>query len=97
MANMTNEAQAFEQEKAERLTATERRAIVRGKPWGKKTLAEQVGQYLPSNYRVVETLTPDSHSEKVLVAGIDKSGWTLDGYVLPRLASGLMFGKEIGI
>jgi hypothetical protein len=31
----------------------------------------------------------------VIIAGTDYAGWTLDGYVLPRLASGLMFGEEV--
>ena len=31
-----------------------------------------------------------------MIGGYDDAGWTLDGYVLPRLASGLIFGEEIG-
>lgn len=31
----------------------------------------------------------------VLIGGVDKAGWTLDDYVIPRLASGLHFAKEV--
>lgn len=51
---------------------------------------EAVAAYLPANYRVVDVLTHD-----VLICGEDNCGWTLDEYVLPRLASGLRFGEEI--
>jgi hypothetical protein len=30
-----------------------------------------------------------------LIEGEDNAGWTLDGYVIPRLASGLIFAKEV--
>jgi hypothetical protein len=46
--------------------------------------------YLPENYKVVAV-----HEDHVLIAGQDNAGWTLDGYVLPRLASGLYFGEEV--
>jgi hypothetical protein len=36
---------------------------------------------------------PGEHG--VIVGGYDVAGWTLDGYVLPRLASGLYFGCEL--
>lgn len=49
-----------------------------------------VANYLPANYRVLDVLTHD-----VLIAGEDDCGWTMDDYVLPRLASGLRFGEEI--
>jgi len=45
--------------------------------------------YLPSNYGA------DSDGKNVFIHGIDVAGWTLDGYVLPRLASGLYFGREV--
>jgi hypothetical protein len=45
--------------------------------------------YLPSNYGA------DSDGKDVYLHGIDVAGWTLDGYVLPRLASGLYFGREV--
>jgi len=44
-----------------------------------------VSRYLPSNYRVIETPVG------ALVWGIDRAGYTWDGYIVPRLASGLYF------
>lgn len=51
--------------------------------------AEAIARYLPSNYEVVS-----STETETLIEGHDDSGWTLDGFVLPRLASGLYFGSE---
>lgn len=53
-----------------------------------------VDPYLPSNYRVgaIESL-PDGKT-MALIFGEDVAGWTLDGYVIPRLASGMMFATE---
>lgn len=50
-----------------------------------------VGAYLPDNYGVLRTLVDG----RVLIGGQDKAGWTLEDYVLPRLASGLMFGSKV--
>jgi hypothetical protein len=44
---------------------------------------ERVEPYLPMNYSV-----------GCVIAGYDHAGWTLDDYVLPRLASGLIMGEE---
>lgn len=65
-----------------------RRAIVRG------GAPHVVAAYLPSNYRVLfdHELTVD---KTVVIEGEDVAGWTLDDYVLPRLASGLYFGEEV--
>lgn len=74
----------------------ERKAIVRGKPYGRPTLAESILPYLPANYQVlVDSEGEDLSGSFVTVSGKDVAGWTLDGYVLPRLASGLYFGKEV--
>lgn len=54
--------------------------------------AEVVADYLPSKYNVVHV---DPNGQGVLIAGEDDHGWTMDEYVLPRLASGLMPGKEV--
>lgn len=57
----------------------------------RKTLAStNIEPYLPSNYRII--LDQGRH---VVIEGVDDAGWTLDDYVLPRLASGLNFGEEI--
>jgi hypothetical protein len=63
-----------------------RGAVVRGLNINATTVAA----YLPSNYRVVA-----SDDESVTIEGEDVAGWTLNDYVLPRLASGLMFGTEV--
>lgn len=56
---------------------------------------EQVAAYLPANYQVKDDGPPWGGEElEVLIEGADRAGWTLDGYVIPRLASGLMFAKE---
>ena len=52
-------------------------------------LAKRVAQYLPSNY---ETRTLGS---TLLIVGHDSAGWTLQTYVIPRLASGLITAYEI--
>jgi hypothetical protein len=49
-----------------------------------------VRRFLPSNYRASETADGG-----VIVIGEDSAGWTLDGYVIPRLASGLISAREI--
>ena len=48
-----------------------------------------VRAYLPSNYHAYE------HDGAVRIVGRDNHGWTLDGYVIPRLGSGLIAVKEI--
>ena len=48
-----------------------------------------VRAYLPSNY------SARMDGDAVLIAGCDSHGWTLDGYVIPRLASGLIVAKEV--
>jgi hypothetical protein len=50
---------------------------------------EAVTAYLPENYEVLA-----SGDGWVDIAGYDNSGWTLDGYVIPRLQSGLYSVKE---
>lgn len=50
---------------------------------------EQVMRYLPSNYEAIERLG------EVLVIGQDHAGWTMDDYVIPRLASGLIGCREV--
>ena len=53
---------------------------------------EDVAQYLPSNYKVIHT---DPNGMGILIAGEDDHGWTMDDYVLPRLASGLIVANEV--
>jgi len=51
----------------------------------------EVQQYLPSNYGAFRR----PEDGQIQVTGQDSHGWTLDGYVIPRLASGLIPAKEI--
>lgn len=63
--------------------------------------------YLPSNYEIIyERGAPASVSSRELraegrrvfvIAGEDRAGWTLDGYVIPRYASGLIVAEEIDL
>lgn len=53
-----------------------------------------VAAYLPSNYQIMTSLVTDQGHIGYLVAGEDSAGWTLDGYVIPRLASGLIPAYE---
>jgi hypothetical protein len=48
--------------------------------------------YLPGNYRILGT-----GDGQTMIAGRDQAGWTLEGYLIPRLASGLYFGTEIDL
>lgn len=50
---------------------------------------EGIRRYLPDNYSLSETDSGD-----LLIYGYDNAGWTLDEYVIPRLASGLIFAEE---
>ncbi len=64
---------------------TTRYAIVKG-----ANSPRELQAYLPENYRLVGAYALD-----YIIAGEDNAGWTLDGYVIPRLSSGLMGCKEL--
>jgi hypothetical protein len=53
---------------------------------------EQVAAYLPDNYQVLGSV-----DGQTVIGGRDAAGWTLDAYVIPRLASGLYFATEIDL
>ncbi|KKM81017.1 hypothetical protein LCGC14_1334080 [marine sediment metagenome] len=65
-----------------------RRAIITG---GADSL-EQVQRYMPGNYDArFEVQFFDAQPVQVMViVGEDNAGWTLEDYVIPRLASGLI-------
>jgi hypothetical protein len=65
-----------------------RRAVLKnlGNSWRKTVEA-----YLPSNYKVIG----EGETGELIIEGEDYAGWTLDGYVIPRLASGLIWATEI--
>ncbi len=49
-----------------------------------------IAAYLPSRYKVVEV-----KDGKTFISGEDFHGWTLEGYVIPRLGSGMFFCEEV--
>jgi hypothetical protein len=58
--------------------------------------SEQLKAYMPGNYEIVgRTPIGASNTVQFLIVGRDVAGWTLDGYVIPRLASGMYFATEI--
>jgi len=68
-----------------------RRAIVRGHG----ATGETIGRYLPANYEVTMASEDMDGQPFVIIHGLDNLGWTLEGYVIPRLASGLYGCKEL--
>lgn len=57
--------------------------------------AKQLWAYLPQNYNIIGGDLGEPGKPVYLIAGTDVAGWTLDGYVIPRLASGTIFAIEI--
>lgn len=61
---------------------------------------DRVQRYLPSNYQAAEKVVLDPYnaevplSKQIVIFGYDNAGWTLDNYVIPRLASGMIFATE---
>jgi len=55
----------------------------------------EIAAYLPMNYKVIQECTLGGNESCVLIGGKDNAGWTLDGYVIPRLGSGSHYAKEI--
>ncbi len=64
---------------------TTRKAVVKSRG----STLETIQTYMPANY---EASLVDG---EIVIEGHDFAGWTLDGYVLPRLASGLHFAEEV--
>lgn len=66
--------------------------------------AEQMCQYLPDNYKKIGYAPHDPEAQDIrnlgpcmVIQGEDVAGWTLDDYVIPRLASGLIGASEIDL
>jgi hypothetical protein len=57
-------------------------------------VASKMERYMPSNYSVSPARS-GTGEPAVLIVGQDSAGWTLTDYVIPRLASGLYFAREI--
>lgn len=60
--------------------------------------------YLPANYTPMGVTDVDEMNDPegrygpyLVIEGRDVAGWTLDGYVIPRLASGLNAAREIDL
>jgi len=51
---------------------------------------DTVRAYLPHNYSAERNAL-----DAIVIEGTDDAGWTLDGYVIPRLASGFIFAAEV--
>lgn len=80
------------------MAAPERIAHITGHS-GNRTIQE-IRRFLPDNYTANEEVvqrdpTPYHQSVRIVIRGHDVAGWTLDGYVIPRLASGLIWAAEI--
>ena len=58
-----------------------------------ETMLRRVSAYLPRNYDATLS-TANNLVFRVKISGYDSAGWTLDGYVIPRLASGNMYAEE---
>ena len=54
----------------------------------------QLAAYLPDNYKQVGDENELYFDGERFIEGKDVSGWTLDGYVIPRLASGNIIATE---
>ena len=57
--------------------------------------AKQLWAYLPENYRIIGGDIGWPGKPVYVIAGTDEAGWTLADYVIPRLASGLIFATEL--
>jgi hypothetical protein len=96
LPNLEAGLQAVVREELRKAGATlqpKRRAIVKSSGIGVQL--SMVRNYLPSNYLACES-SGTIHGDCILIEGYDRAGWTLDGYVLPRLASGLIVAVECG-
>ena len=62
---------------------------------------EHVQNYLPQGYTAKIEYLPGnqagktSNAMRIVIRGYDIAGWTLDDYVIPRLASGLIVATEV--
>ncbi|HUW44358.1 MAG TPA: hypothetical protein VMW50_01055 [Dehalococcoidia bacterium] len=54
--------------------------------------SKDVAQYLPKNFTVIGRTLDNSGT---VIVGVDDHGWSLDQYVIPRLASGMIHCEEV--
>jgi hypothetical protein len=57
----------------------------------------EVDAYLPDFYRVIHEYDGFRGRPEFVIEGRDHAGWTMDAYVIPRLASGLIWAQEVGL
>ena len=57
----------------------------------------RVKAFLPSNYRVADFDVVGRDGDSVIIEGVDVAGWTMDDYIIPRLASGLLWATEVDL
>lgn len=53
---------------------------------------KEVAQYLPNNFQVLGRTLDNTGT---IIVGVDDHGWSLDQYVIPRLASGMIHCEEV--
>lgn len=56
---------------------------------GKANDCDAIRRYLPTNYGA------STYGMDVVITGRDYNGYTMKDYVLPRLASGMYFAREL--
>jgi hypothetical protein len=56
---------------------------------------EEVQRYLPEGWNAVIAASTANDEDVIVAWGEERAGWTVDGYIIPRLASGLIVAKEI--
>lgn len=57
---------------------------------------ERVQAFLPRNYQIIGLVSDlEGTPTGLLVAGSDSAGWTAEGYVIPRLYSGLIAAEVL--
>jgi len=54
--------------------------------------SKEVAKYLPSNYRVLGRTLDNTGT---IIIGVDDHGWTMEQYIIPRLASGMIHCEEV--
>ena len=56
-----------------------------------------ISNYMPGNYQAIQLQDVNGEDGDILIYGEDFQGWTMQDYVLPRLASGLIAARELVI
>ena len=86
---MSDKSWSFSGENRFARVTSDRKDLGWDAPTVPRSLLDTVKRYLPNNYSAVEMVG------EILIIGEDDAGWTLDGYVLPRLRSAVIAAVEI--